>query len=60
MRRPDTVDELLDELIDLLKKEHNITENAKLLICPLDGDDKKPLFTKIIPLEDSDNQNTQL
>lgn len=58
MRRPETVDELLDELVDLLKKEHNITENAKLIICPLDGDDRQPLFTKIIPLEDSDVQDS--
>ena len=52
MKRPETVDELLDELVDLLKKKHNITENARLLICPLDGDDKEPLFSKILLVEE--------
>ena len=60
MKRPETVDELLDELVDLLKKKHNITENAKLLICPLDGDDTNPFFTKIIPVEDADGEDTRM
>ena len=60
MKRLDTVDELLDELVDLLKKKHNITENVRLLICPLDGDDKEPLFSKIIPVEDADGEDTRM
>ena len=58
----DPVDALLVELIVLLKKELNITKNAKLLIR-VDGDDSQPLFTKtknIIPPQDSDDQNTQM
>ena len=52
---PDTVNTLLAKLIVQLKKEKNVikTENAKYLICPLDGDDRQPFFTEKIQLEDS-------
>ena len=56
---PDTVNTLLAKLIVRLKEEKNviITENAKLHLRILDGDDRRPLF---IPLQDSDVQSTQV
>ena len=62
LKEPDTVNTLLAKLIVQLKEEKNVikTENAKYLICPLDGDDRQPFFTEKVQLEDSYVQNTQV